>query len=273
MSDWILVPCLVALRAEFNAVSPSRDRGADGSIGDSSHTSSSDHTPDEDSDVLRDHDADSKNEVHALDIDSSGPWPGVGTQKQRFHGLVMRVIEGEKAKWLDGRDMCRLNYVIWDGQIYDKDNDFRPVAYHGSDDHTNHAHFSARYETRAEQDTRPFGVDEEDDMPLNSDDKNWITAEIREQGARAVVDVLSRAQRAAQGVTTVNNKPLTDFEILGDRQILAMLRGTVGGPVDPAVLSAQVVAQMKELGQIPAGVSADEVAELLAQKLATRLAA
>jgi hypothetical protein len=32
------------------------------------------------------------------------------------------------------------------------------VAYNGSDPHTNHAHFSARYETDTEADTRPWGV-------------------------------------------------------------------------------------------------------------------
>jgi hypothetical protein len=34
MPDWFLVPCLVQLRTEFNTLSPNRDKGADGSIGD-----------------------------------------------------------------------------------------------------------------------------------------------------------------------------------------------------------------------------------------------
>lgn len=151
-----LVASLAGLRSEFNAVAPERDKGSDGWISDSNHSPSSDHTPDEDSNVLRDHDADSKNEVHAVDIDSTGPWPaGVS-----FKSLVMKVIEGEKAKWLDPDDMCRLNYVIFDRKIYDKDDDFEPRDYAGSDPHTGHAHFSARYETAAENDTRPWGVRE-----------------------------------------------------------------------------------------------------------------
>lgn len=160
MSAWTVVPCLLALRAEFDRVNPGRDRGADGTIGDSAHTSTSDHSPDEDSDVLRDHDADSKNEVHALDIDSSGPWPA----GRSFKSMVMDVIAGEKAKWLDADDMCRLNYVIIDREIYDKDTNFNPQPYTGSDPHTNHAHFSARYETQAENDTRPWGVVREEPM-------------------------------------------------------------------------------------------------------------
>lgn len=180
MAAWVLIPCLVTLRTEFNLLAPGRDKGADGSIGDTSHSSSSDHTPDEDSRVLRDHDGDSKNEVHALDIDSSGPWPGTGTQKQRFHAKVMRVISGEKVKWLSGTDKCRLNYVIWDGYIYDKDNHFTGVRYNGSDPHTNHAHFSGRYETSCENDTRSWGVAPIQEVDVatqfNADDKAELKA-------------------------------------------------------------------------------------------------
>lgn len=158
MAAWTLIPCLAELRAEFNRLSPGRDKGADGSIGDSAHTSRSDHTPDEDSSYLRDHDADSKNEVHALDTDSSGPWSGAGTQKERFHRINMRILAGEREKWKSATDRCRLNYMIWDRKIYDKDNDFEPRDYNGSDPHTSHAHYSGRYESASESDTRPWGV-------------------------------------------------------------------------------------------------------------------
>lgn len=149
---WELIRCLVALRNEFNILAPGRDKGADGSIGDSAHTSRSDHTPDEDSVYLRDHDADSKNEVHALDIDSTGPWP------RSFGSIVQAIIAGEKAKWLDANDRCRLEYVIFNGKIYSRTRDFEPRDYTGSDPHTNHAHFSGRYLTTTENDTRPWGV-------------------------------------------------------------------------------------------------------------------
>lgn len=152
MSAWTVVPCLLALRDEFNALVPGRDKGADGTIGDTAHTSASDHTPDEDSDILRDHDADGKNEVHALDIDSTGPWPGP------FARIIADVIDREREKWLDADDVCRLEYVIFDRKIYSRSLDFAPRAYTGSDPHTNHAHFSARYITKAENDTRPWGV-------------------------------------------------------------------------------------------------------------------
>lgn len=167
MSSWVLIKSLGALRAEFDQVAPHRDRGSDGSIGDASHTSSSDHTPDEDSDKLRGKDADSTNEVHAIDIDSTGPWPDGkrgDIKGSWFDQKIHHLVDLEREKWRDPHDMCRLNYVIWFDQIADKDNDFQWVPYTAtSDPHTGHAHFSARYETQAENDTRPWGIEE--DMP------------------------------------------------------------------------------------------------------------
>jgi hypothetical protein len=168
MSDWIVIPAGKQLINEFNAVNPNRDKGADGTKGDSSHTSSSDHTPDEDSDQLKNKDSDTINEVHAVDIDSTGPWPSGVT----FDAMMKTVIEGEKKKWNDPNTKCRLNYTIWDHYIYDKDNDFNPVWYTAtSDPHTGHAHFSFRYETSCENDTRPYGVEERYADVLNESDK------------------------------------------------------------------------------------------------------
>lgn len=182
---WVVVPSLLALRAEFNALAPRRDKGADGTIGDSAHTSRSDHTPDEDSDYLRDHDPDSKNEVHALDIDSSGPWP----PGRSFTDIIADIIAGERAKWLSETDRCRLKYVIFNRQIYSQSTDFRPVRYTGSDPHTNHAHFSGRYETACENDTRPFGV-----YPPPAPERPAPTEE-----EQAEMDFWASAAKAARG--------------------------------------------------------------------------
>jgi hypothetical protein len=154
MSSWTVIPCLLALRGEYDKLAPNRDKGADGTIGDSSHTSSSDHTPDEDSSKLENKDSDHANEVHALDIDS-----GLNSPDGRsFKDIFLDIIELERQKWNAPDDKCRLNYAIFDRKIYDKDNDFAPEDYTGSDPHTGHAHFSARYETSCEEDTRPWGV-------------------------------------------------------------------------------------------------------------------
>lgn len=122
MTAAYLVPCLVKLRAEFNALSPGRDKGADGWIGDAAHLSrTSDHNPD------------SQGRVLAVDIDSTGPWPG-GTAG--FNAAV---------ESLRGDD--RLEYIIWNRRICSRDRGWTWRTYTGSSDpHTGHAHFSARHD-------------------------------------------------------------------------------------------------------------------------------
>ncbi|BAL85456.1 hypothetical protein AMIS_2360 [Actinoplanes missouriensis 431] len=168
MADWMLVPCLVKLRDEFNSVAPRRDKGADGAIGDSSHTSSSDHTPDEDSDVLRDHDADDKNEVHAVDVDSDGPWPdGSGREAGGwFDRRIQHIAAQERIEYASPDVYGRLQYIIWRGRIISRSwgwSEWR--TYSGASKHFDHAHISARYLTRTESDTRPWGVEEDDVTP------------------------------------------------------------------------------------------------------------
>ena len=249
MSAWSVIACLLTLRTEFNVISPTRDKGADGTIGNSLHTSSSDHTPDEDSAVLRDHDADSKNEVHALDIDSSGPWPGTGTQKERFHAIVMRIIAGEKAKWKSKTDKCRLNYVIWDRKIYDKDNDFEPRDYDGDDPHTNHAHFSGRYETSCENDTRPFGVIQEEDE-MNEADFAKIRTIVREETQAEIRRVFTdvRFPWSADNPADKNSYQRNAGDLMGDVWF-GLMKGTTrgGDPIPDAGVMGQLIAGLAEL--------------------------
>jgi hypothetical protein len=185
VSDWVLVPCLVTLRTEFNTVAPTRRKSADGSIGDSSHTSSSDHSPDEDSAILRDHDADSKNEVHALDIDSTGPWPdGKGNEAGGWFDRAIKAIVERHRLGIDDR----LQYVIWRGHIASRSWGWTWRVYTGtSDPHTNHAHFSSRYTTVQESDTSPWGLLEQKgpDMPLATDQITLTADTAKEVGRKA----------------------------------------------------------------------------------------
>lgn len=198
VSAWELVGCLIMLRNEFNLVSPGRDKGADGSIADALHSPSSDHTPDEDSRVLRDHDADTKNEVHALDIDSTGPWPDGkrgDVKGSWFDRKIHEIIAEQKRRWLDPGDMCELHYIIWNRYIYSTSTDWEPRPYTGSSDpHTNHAHFSARYETRAETSKRPWGVAPIREVDVSPEDTQAIAKAVVKQmrtdpeGAVSVLD-------------------------------------------------------------------------------------
>lgn len=148
--EWHTVACLVTLRDEFNQLSPKRDKGADGTIGDIAHAKGgvSDHLPDEVTPALRGKDADNDNEVHALDIDATGPWPK-GTDLATY---VDYIVDEHRY----GRDN-RLLYVIYRGRIASAAHGWiwRDRADLG---HYDHAHFSALYTSKTEADTRPYGL-------------------------------------------------------------------------------------------------------------------
>lgn len=140
-----LVTCLATLRTEFNELSPGRDKGSDGWIGDAAHQKEkSDHNPAPDGRVL------------ALDVDSSGPWP---------------VPFGDLVESLRGDS--RLEYVIWNRRIASRDQGWKWRPYvdsHGNpmpDPHTNHAHFSARHDHTSNTSTATWHL--EDFMELTDE--------------------------------------------------------------------------------------------------------
>lgn len=119
MTAPFLVACLVELRAEFNHLSPDRDKGSDGWIGDAAHQAE-----------VSDHNPDSQGRVLALDIDSTGPWP-------RPFGDLVELMRGDS----------RLEYIIWNRRIASRSQGWTWRTYTGtSDPHTGHAHFSARHD-------------------------------------------------------------------------------------------------------------------------------
>lgn len=156
MASWILVPCLVSLRNEFNAVSPGRDKASDGSIGDSAHAQSpSDHNPDETGSTPY-ADADRTNEVHAIDVDDDLRRSGWSMQK---------AVEIIVVRHRNGRD-DRLQNVIYNRRIWSRQWGWTARVYTGASSHTEHAHFSARYTTPQENNSGAWGLleAEDDDM-------------------------------------------------------------------------------------------------------------
>lgn len=264
MSAWSVVACLLTLRSEFNAVSPNRDKGADGTIGDAAHSPSSDHSPDEDSPVLRDKDADSVNEVHALDIDSSGSWPDgrPGDETGSWFDLqIHRIIAAEKRRWLDPSDMCRLRYVIWKKRIYSTSNNFEGEAYTGDDPHTNHAHFSSRYESRAENDTRPWGVAAS--LEADMDEASIIKA------FRNAPDNLSDTERGKLAAA-VDAKITARFNTLA-----ALITGLGVTDVDEDQIAASVLAGFTAdklaAGFVAAGFTPQAMADLIPAEMAEQV--
>jgi hypothetical protein len=196
MVSWVLVPCLVRLRAEFNTIAPDRDHASDGTIGDAAHSSSSDHTPDEISDALRGKDSDSVNEVHALDVDADLRVPGFSMEKA-VQFLLARCRAGAER---------RIRYIIFNRRIWSESNDWRQEAYTGPNPHDKHAHFSSSYVAAREASTASYHLSEA--LP--------VTAPTPEQNAAAVaardVDPGPGSQTLGGGVWTL----LTRSDYLGN---------------------------------------------------------
>src|SRR5689334_20890072 len=202
MASWILVPCLVKLRSEFNAIAPDRDKSSDGSVGDTAHQNSqSDHNPDETGNVpIRD--ADKVNEVHAIDVDVDLRVPGLSMEKV-VQFLLTRCRSGAEK---------RLRYIIYNRRIWSASTGWRQQAYTGANAHDHHAHFSSSYTTSHEASTASWHLE---DVPvaLTADDKKWISAEIAKQVKAQVDDIWafnvgkatgSASQRADGALVTAN---------------------------------------------------------------------
>jgi hypothetical protein len=150
MSDSRLVPSLKRLREEFDTLAPHRDRGADGDVGDKAHRAEvSAHNPDDTPGVrVPREDADKIPEIHALDIDSTGPWP-----PGRDLNWSVEVIRGRHLRGFD----YRLQNIIWRDRIASRSWGWTWEPRPGIG-HYDHAHFECTSESAAEADTRPWGL-------------------------------------------------------------------------------------------------------------------
>lgn len=204
MAAWILVPCLQVLRAEFNALNPARDRASDGSVGDLAHQdSSSDHNPDESGETPY-NDADSTNEVHAIDIDKTGPWPAGYDFESRVETVRWRHYNGQDA---------RLQNIIWRGRIASRTWGWTWRTYTGANKHNEHAHFSARYTASAESDVRSWGVADWSFMATEAQVRNVVRQELAAFAAALSPgdnnvwdDMFGRTERQSAGAILVETR-------------------------------------------------------------------
>ncbi len=212
---------------------------------------------------------------YCLALDIMPPRPG---QQSLITGRLLPSLQQLSAQLYQDKQAGHpgaafVKYMNWEperdngGPCYQ--DSWRPGHARRNSTDRGHTHISSRtdYATSGASDdydlvARVTG----DDMPLNSDDKAWITGEIREQANKGFVDVLGRANRAARGITTVvedkKTRNLTEFELAGDAQILGMLRNAVGGPTEDdvagatATLLAAINGDNLDAGQVAAQVLA-----------------
>ena len=232
MADWILVACLVRLRAEFNLIAPERDRASDGSKGDDAHEARvSDHNPDETGKVpIRD--ADKLNEVHAIDVDDDLRVPGL-TMEMVVQFLLARCRSGAET---------RLRYIIFNRRIWQASNGWRQEAYFGDNQHTEHAHFSASYDTAKEASTASWHL-EEIPVALTAQDKEWIEGVVAKAATAAVKSLITPTkllgpdkkpdgtERTDLGHWVFNQGLPSPFEPDGGRVPAYVLLGQLGSAV------------------------------------------
>lgn len=125
----VLTTALARLRADFNTRFPKRDKASDGWIGDAAHQREiSGHNPDETGGGEYE-DADSKDEVRAIDVDVDFRDP---VTAQQVVDAVLRTPA----------DLARLRYVIYNRLIWSRNTGWQPRAYTGASAHKEHIHFS-----------------------------------------------------------------------------------------------------------------------------------
>ena len=187
----VLIACLDELFDEFDELFPERDTSSDGWIGDAAHADrTSDHNPDE-SGAVPIHDADTKDEVHAIDVDDTVRGDGV-TMEDCVQLILSRCRSGAED---------RLRYIIYERRIWEAENDWDEEYYSGSNAHDQHAHFSASYDSDDEADRSSWHLG--DLMALSDADKSWIS----DQLAKYMGDVIPRWTKDGTGVPATDPNP------------------------------------------------------------------
>jgi hypothetical protein len=152
----VLTAALTSLRSGFNTAFPARDKTTDGWIGDAAHQAeTSGHNPDDTAGVSAEYqDADTKQEVRAVDVDKDLNHPGV-----TMYDVIRRILATPA-------DVARLRYIIFCPPlgpfganvptIWSRNSGWSPRTYSGSSRHDEHAHFSGDPDT--DEDGRPWSV-------------------------------------------------------------------------------------------------------------------
>lgn len=245
MPDPWLIPSLATLRAEFNALSPGRDRASDGWIGDTAHAATeSDHNPDE------------RGAVHAIDVDRDLRLPGA-SMEQVVQFLLRRCRAGQET---------RLKYIIYDRRIWSASSDWVEKAYSGANPHDKHAHFSGKYDTTNENKRIPYGLLKEFDMPITDAEFDQIEARARAGAEAALRGQISTGGGSRDGALSTM---LDRSNYLANRLPAILLAAIAAAPASGTIdLDTEDLNALAE--QVIDGIS-DEFAESLLNKLQVRL--
>jgi len=273
MANWVLIPCLKTLFGEFDAIAPDRDHASDGSIGDTAHQQeSSDHNPDETGKVPT-HDADTINEVHAIDVDSTLRAPI--TMEDCIQFLLAECRKDNSV----GTDRGRLKYMIYRRRIWKASNAWREEPYTGSSPHEEHAHFSAEYITSMESDTRTWGlIDKFGDDVSEQDVTNALNKffAVTEQGPEKGNMPESKIghDASSQGIPdTINGGTTRLYQLVGNiGKQLMLARADIGSLLGKDFTDEAAIVQGVLAGLAGADGAAETIADAVVNALPPDLA-
>lgn len=139
--SWFAVPNLVEGRDQLNARFPNREKGAEGFVGDKPHQNEpSSHNPDKTS-KPEFKDGDAKDEVRAWDADKDLRDPSV-TMEQVVQHIITLARSG--VLWW-------IRYVIYNGRIWHRRDEFVTRVYTGKNKHTDHTHINSDFTQEADE--------------------------------------------------------------------------------------------------------------------------
>lgn len=240
----VLTRSLNSLKGTFDRAAPNRDKTSDGWIGNELHAASvSSHNPDETGNVPV-HDADTINEVHAIDVDEDlraedviGPF------------TMMRAVRQLVEDHRTGREN-RLRYIIYEGTIWSASWGWTAREYTGTNPHDHHAHYDGSYETAKENDTSPWNIgfvegpmDINMSQPLPGENNGTIGGAfvtiMQRTGRTSNVDAPAEAARDAAALTR-------DAAMAAALQAIAASIQAGGGSVDVAAITTHIDSKVSE---------------------------
>jgi hypothetical protein len=235
MTNWVLIPSLKQLFAEFDFIAPSRDHASDGSIGNAAHQDEvSDHNPDDtpgSKAAYNDHDG--KPEVRAIDVDNNLNITVEG-YSDPMEGVVQYLLHRCRSSAEQ-----RLEYIIYNRRIWTRSSGWAQKTYTGASPHTEHAHFSGRHDGRFDDKAQSWTL-EEIPVALTSADKTWIYNTIAAQ-TKAVADAVLKASGWSSGFPGRTLAQHADDEQVA-RNFLVGHPDKTGAQIDTTAPLARIVA-------------------------------
>lgn len=137
---WVVVPALKEGSQQLDEAFPNREHGAEGFVGDTAHKGSpSSHNPDKTGNPEFS-DGDNQDEVRAWDADKDLHDPNV-----TMEDVVQHLITGLRA----GK-FWWIRYIIFNGRIWHRRDNFVTRVYTGSNKHTDHMHVNSDFTQAAD---------------------------------------------------------------------------------------------------------------------------